>query len=157
MNFIADQQWLLIAVAFFGAMGYVAWIRWRDRLWIDRRYGLNTARVISFGVSYFGTASRPAIRRPSSGFLLLLPDCLIYRSRLAKQLVEIPGDRITHVTHGKTLAGIDLHQSVVKIVFHDADMKEEAVAFKVPYPPQWISAIRDSFLPSGDRPDHKPS
>jgi hypothetical protein len=153
MNLFANQQWLLIALVFFGVIGYVVWIRWRDRLWIERHYGLDTARIMSFGVNYFGTRSRPATRRPSSGFLLLLPDRLVYRSRLAKQLMEIPGDRITQVTHGNTLGSAELHQSVVKIAFDDPDKGVEVAAFKVPYPPQWIAAIKASFLPSEKTPD----
>lgn len=152
MNLFADQEWLLIALVFFGVMGYVVWIRWRDRIWIERHYGLKTARIMSFGVNYFGTRSRPATRRPSSGFLLLLPDRLVYRSRLAKQLIEIPGDQISHVTHGNSLGGVELHQSVVKITFDDPDKGMEAVAFRVPYPPQWIAAIRASFVASEETP-----
>jgi hypothetical protein len=150
MNLFADQQWLLIALAFFGVMGYVVWIRWRDRLWIDRQYGLDRVRIMSFGVNYFGTASRPVTRRPSSGFLLLLPDRLVYRSRLAKQQVEILGDQITHVTHGKSIGGVELHQSVVKIKIEDPNKGRETIAFRVPYPPQWIAAIRASFIASGE-------
>lgn len=154
MDALAEQQWMVIALVFFGVMGYVVWIRWRDRLWIDRHYGLNAARIMSFGVNYFGPASQPASRRPSSGFLLLLPDRLVYRSRLARQLVEIPGDQVTHVTHGTTHGGVDLHQSVVKIVYDDPDNGPDAVAFKVPYPPQWIAAIRAGFHLSADTPDN---
>ena len=150
MNLFADQQWLLIALAFFGVMGYVVWIRWRDRLWIDRQYGLDRVRIMSFGVNYFGTASRPVTRRPSSGFLLLLPDRLVYRSRLAKQQVEILGDQITHVTHGNSVGGVELHQSVVKIKIEDPNKGRETIAFRVPYPPQWIAAIRASFIASGE-------
>jgi hypothetical protein len=150
MKLFADQQWLLIALAFFGVMGYVVWIRWRDRLWIERHYGLGRVRIMSFGVNYFGTASRPVTRRPSSGFLLLLPDRLVYRSRLAKQLMEIPGEQITQVTHGNSIGGVDLHQSVVKIVIEDPEQGRETFAFRVPYPPQWIAAIRASFIASGE-------
>jgi hypothetical protein len=148
MNLFGDHQWLLIALVFFGVMGYVVWIRWRDRLWIDRKYGLGTARIMSFGVNYFGSTRQPVTRRPSSGFLLLLPDRLVYRSRLGKQLIEIQGDRITDVTHGNSVGGVKLHQSVVKIAFEDPGEGRAAVtvAFKVPYPPQWIAAIRTSFI-----------
>lgn len=153
MNLVADQQWLLIALVFFGVIGYVVWIRWRDRLWIDRHYGLETARIMSFGVNYFGLTGRPISRRPSSGFLLLLPDRLVYRSRLAKQVIDIPGDRIAHVTHGNTLGGVELHQSVVIVTFDDPQKGRQEAAFKVPYPPQWIAAIRAGFIASGESRD----
>jgi hypothetical protein len=154
MPIFADQQWLLIALVFFGVMGYVVWIRWRDRLWIDRRYGLSEARVMSFGVNYYGLASQPSVRRPSSGFLLMLPDRLVYRSRIAKQLVEIPGEQIFHITHGTSHGGVALHQSVVIIAFTDRDGAKDAVAFKVPYPPQWIAAIQANFIGARETQNH---
>jgi hypothetical protein len=146
MLFHGEQQWVIFALIFFGVIGYVAWIRWRDRLWIDRNYGLNTAKMMSFGVNYFGLASNPFKRKTRSGFLLLLPDRLVYRGRLVKTPLEIDGSRIIQVDHGTTLGGVRLHQPVIKVVFETDEGTKDAAAFKVPYPLQWMSAIKNSFL-----------
>ena len=39
MNFFGQQQWLIIALVFFGFLAYAAWVRRRDHRWIEKRYG----------------------------------------------------------------------------------------------------------------------
>jgi hypothetical protein len=124
----------------------MAIIRWRDRKWIDQRFGNQNLRTISFGVNFFGQATEPGKPRRSSGFLLLLPDSLFYRSRGKKIELEIPGSRIARVYHDSTHKGIDLHMSLVKIDFINSENQKDTAAFKVPYPPQWIQAIENTLL-----------
>lgn len=145
-QFFAQQQWLLIALIFFGIIAYIALIRWRDRRWIDRRFDTANVRAMSFGVNYFGRASEPGKPRRSSGFLILLPDRLFYRSRMAKLELDIPAASITDVYPDRRHKGVDLHQSVVKVDFRTAGAKRDSAAFKVPYPPQWIQAIQSILM-----------
>ena len=146
MNFLGEQQWLVFALIFFGVIAYVALIRWRDRVWIHRQYGLDNARMMSFGVNYYGLASETSRRKPSSGFLLLLPDRIVYRSRFRRKTIEITGDRIVAVSHGTSHGGVKLHQPVIKIAFQTKDDTRDAAAFKVPYPVQWMGAIKAGFI-----------
>jgi hypothetical protein len=146
LDIIKHQQWIVIAVAFFGILAYVAVIRWRDRKWIDGRFGNRNLRAMSFGVNYFGQATEPGKPRRSSGFLLLLPDSLFYRSRVKKIELKIPSSRIARVYHDHTHKGVDLHTSLVKVDFFNDRNQKDTVAFKVPYPPQWINAIENSLL-----------
>ena len=143
---IKQQQWLIIAVVFFGIMAYIAWVRWRDRKWIDRRSGTDNVLAISFGVNFFGSATDPGKPRKSSGFLLLLPDRLFYRSRIKKLELEIPAAQIARVYHDRSHKGVNLHQSLVKIDFINARNERDTAAFKVPYPPQWINAIENNLV-----------
>jgi len=145
-SFFADQQWLIIALVFFGMIGYLSWIRWRDRKWIDARFGSDQILAMSFGVNYFGRSSEPGPPRRSSGFLLLLSDRLFYRSRMGKLEVEIRGCRIARAYPDRTLKGVDLHQSVMKIDFLNEHDDKDTAAFKVPYPPQWIRAIENALI-----------
>jgi len=140
------QQWIIIALVFFGILAYIAIIRWLDRKWIDARFGSQNLRAMSFGVNYFGRATEPGKPRRSSGFLLLLPDSLFYRSRVKKIELLIPGSRIARVYHDKSHKGVDLHQSLVKIDFLNDENEKDTAAFKVPYPPQWINAIENGLL-----------
>ena len=144
--YFANQQWLIIAFIFFGIIGFSAWVRWRDRRWIDRRFGNYPVLTISFGVNYFGRGAEPGPLRKSSGFLLLLSDRLFYRSRLKKIELEIPAASIARVYHGHSHKGIDMHQSLVKIDFINSENQKDTAAFKVPYPPQWIQAIENNLL-----------
>jgi len=146
IDLLKTQQWMIIAVVFFGIMAYIAWIRWRDRKWIDERFGNDKIVAISFGVNYFGSAAEPGKPRKSSGFLLLLSDQLFYRSRVKKIELEIPATRIARVYHDRTHKGVDLHQSLVKIDFLNDHNQKDTAAFKVPYPPQWMQAIENTLL-----------
>ncbi len=145
MDFLADQPGLIIALVFFGIIAYIAWIRWRDRQWINSRFDPKTIKAMSFGVNYFGLVSEPGSPRRSSGFLLLLKDRLFYRSRLKRLELEIPGSAIFHVDHDRSHKGVNLHQSVVKVFFVNEQEKKDCAAFKLPYPPQWIQAIENNF------------
>ena len=146
MDFLGQQQWVIIAVAFFGIIAYIAWVRWQDRKWIDARFGSHKMLAMSFGVNFFGRATEPGSPRKSSGFLLLLPDRLFYRSRLKKLELEIPAAKIARVYHDKVHKGVNLHQSLVKIDFINSENERDTAAFKVPYPPQWINAIENNLL-----------
>ena len=146
MSFYQNQQWIFIALVFFGILAYIAIMRWRDRKWIDARFGSQNLRAMSFGVNYFGQATEPGKPRRSSGFLLLLPNSLFYRSRIKKIQLEIPGDRIARVYHDRSHKGVDLHMSLVKIDFLNSDDQRDTAAFKVPYPPQWMQAIERTLV-----------
>ena len=145
-NLYANQGWLFIAFIFFGIIGYIAFIRWRDRNWIEKRFGDQKILAMSFGVNYFGRASEPGKPRKSSGFLLLLQDQIFYRSRTARLELSIDGDKIVRVYPDNSIKGYNLHQSVVKIDFINENGDKDAAAFKVPSPPQWIQAIENNFL-----------
>ena len=146
LDIIKHQQWIVIALVFFGILAYIAIIRWRDRKWIDEHFGNQNLRVMSFGVNYFGKATEPGKPSRSSGFLLLLPDSLFYRSRVKKIELEIPSSRIARVYHDRAHKGVDLHVSLVKIDFINSEDQRDTAAFKVPYPPQWIQAIENSLF-----------
>ena len=117
-----------------------------DRKWIEARFGSRKILAMSFGVNYYGRATEPGAPRKSSGFLLLLSDRLFYRSRLKKIELEIPAAGIVRVYHDRSHKGVELHQSLVKIDFFNAQNQKDTAAFKVPYPPQWIQAIENTLL-----------
>ena len=145
-DFLIKQQWMIIALLFFGIIAYIAWVRWRDRKWIEERFGSHKILAMSFGINYFGRAAESGSPRKSSGFLLLLSDRLFYRSRIKKIELEIPASSIARVYHDRSHKGIDLHQSLVKIDFINSQNEKDTAAFKVPYPPQWMQAIENNLL-----------
>ena len=146
MQMIQHQQWIYFALIVFGIIGYIAFIRWRDRKWIEDRFGSQNVHAMSFGVNYFGSATEPGKPRRSAGFLLLLQDRLFYRSRIKKIELDIPASKIARVYHDRSHKGVDLHQSLVKIDFLNSNGERDTAAFKVPYPPQWINAIEQTLL-----------
>ena len=132
-----------IAFIFFGIIAYISWIRWQDNRWIEGRFGRKNVIAMSFGVSYFGRASEPGKPMRSSGFLVLTKDQVFYRSRFSKLEVEILGSKIVRLYPDSKHKGVDLQQSVLKIDFYGKEGQPDAVAFRVPYPPQWIQAIEN--------------
>lgn len=141
MQMLQHQQWAYFALVVFAIIAYIAIIRWRDRKWIEERFGNQNIRAMSFGVNYWGSRSEPGKPRRSAGFLLLLPDRVFYRSRVRKIELDIPAANIARVYHDRVHKGVDLHQSLVKIDFLNSNGERDTAAFKVPYPPQWIQAI----------------
>lgn len=151
--FPVNQQWLLVAIVVFGIIGYIAFIRWRDRKWIEARFGQQKILAMSFGVNYFGRAGEPGKPRRSSGFLLLMPDRLFYRSRTARIELDIPASKIAQVYPGTSIKGVELHQSVMKVDFINEKNQRDSAAFRVPYPPQWIRAVQNNLDHGADRGD----
>ncbi len=136
-----NNEWMLIAVIFFGLLSYVAWIRWIDQHWIEKHIGNNNVIAMSFGVGFFGRATEPGKPKRSGGFLLLMQDRLFFRSRRKNVEISIPGSAIVKIYPDSSHKGVDLHQSVMKIDFLSEQGEKDSVAFRVPYPPQWIQAI----------------
>ncbi len=146
VDFLREQQWIVIAAVFLGIIAYIAVIRRRDRQWIEARFGNSSILAMSFGVNYWGCASEPGKPRRSGGFLLLRREGLFFRSRVKKIEVDIPAAKIARVYHERAHKGVDLHQSLVKVDFINADGQRDTAAFKVPYPPQWIRAIENTLV-----------
>ncbi len=138
---LLSQEWSFIAFIFFGIIGFVAWTRWRDNQWIEKTLGRQNVITMSFGVNYFGRASEPGKASRGSGFLVLLKDRLVYRSRWKNDTVEILGSRISSIYPDSVHKNTELNQSVLKIEFELEDGSTDCVAFRVPYPPQWMQAI----------------
>ncbi len=145
MTNFANQEWMIIAAIFFAVILYIAWIRKRDRTWIENRFGIKNTLAMSFGVGCYGKATDPGKPKRQTGFLLLLPDRLFFRSPGKGTEIDIPGKKIAAVYPGNSHKGVSLHQSVVIVDFVNENGDKDAVAFKVPYPPQWIGAIENAF------------
>jgi hypothetical protein len=144
-NFV-QQQWIFVALVFLGIIFYLAWSRRQERRWISRHYRKDQIIAVSFGVTFFGRATDEGAILQSKGFLLLLADRLVFRSRFNRLLLEIPAARSVNVYHDRVHKNIDLHQSLVKVDFFTPNQVKDTAAFKVPYPPQWIGAIRKAFF-----------
>lgn len=141
--FFQNQQWLFIAGLVFGLLAYAAFLRRRDHKWIEDRFGGRPILAMSFGVSCFGCSSEPGPPRRSSGFLLLMPHGLFFRSRTRNIELEIPGRTIARIYTDHLHKGMDLRQSLMKIDFKNSCGERDTAAFRVPYPPQWIRAVEN--------------
>lgn len=141
LSTFASQHWILIALIFFGLLGYVALIRWQDQRWIESRFGGEKIRVVSFGIIFLGVTSDSGPIRRSSGFLILTDERLFFRSRRRNLELDIPGKRILEVYHDVRHRGEEVHQSLMMVDFINENRRRDTAAFRVPYPPQWIQAV----------------
>ena len=147
------QEVWIIAAIFGGFLAYSAWSRNREHRWIARHYGHTPPKALSFGVSHYNDDMKRGQPVAIKGFLLLLPDRLVFHSRRKNLTLEINARRIQRVYHDTRHLDVDLTRSLVKVTYRSAAANDHhhTVAFKVPYPPQWIDAIKDSALSQKNR------
>lgn len=137
----SNQHWILFALIFLGFLGYIVFLRWQDQRWINKKYGSDNVRTISYGVNYYGRTSEEGKVRRSTGVLVLLTDRLFFRSRRARLEIEIPGEKLLNVYHDVRHRGEELHTSLMMIEYTNEHKRKDTAAFKVPYPPQWIQSV----------------
>ncbi len=143
-TFFFTQQWFILLMG-FGILAFFAWRRWRDLRWIKMRFANQPAVVQSFGVRYFGRVTEPGEPRRHTGFLVLFPDKLVFRSPAANMVLTIPVPTIHRVYHDTSHKGVELHRSLMKLDFVTEQGQEDTVAFAIPYPPQWMQAIEKAM------------
>jgi len=140
MTTLLNQQWMLIALLFFGFLAYVSLIRRRDQRWIEKKFGSGNVVISSFGVVYLGAQSDVGPIRRRRGFLILTRDRLYFRNRWSGVELDIPGSSILEVYHDVRHRGEEIHQSLMMVDFINENKRRDTAAFRVPYPPQWIQA-----------------
>lgn len=147
MNYTNEFGWLPFAIAFAAFLVYSAWRRKQDEQWIKSKFNGREPLALSYGVKCFGLQTEAAEKKPKSGFLILYPDCIYFKSRSKSYELEIKNENLTEVYHDTSHRGVELGLSVVKLDFFHENNRQDTVAFRVPYPPQWIKAI-STILPA---------
>ncbi len=142
----ANPNYLIFALLFLGVIFYLAYMRQRETKRIADKFDKNDIIITSFGVNYYGLESEPGGPLRSAGALVLLKNGIYYRARFAKRELFIPGSSITYIGVTDVHKGKALHQPVAVIRFLNQVGKEEKAAFRVPYPAQWLEAIKKNLL-----------
>jgi len=153
---ITNPNWLVFALIFLGIIFYLAYMRQQESKRILEKFEKKDIIITSFGVNYYGLESEPGGPLRSAGALVLLKDGIYYRARFAKRELMIPGSAITYIGVTNVHKGKDLHQSVVVLQFLNQDGKEEKAAFRIPYPGQWVAAIKSNLLDNKAQTPKKP-
>lgn len=143
---LTNPSWLILALIFMGIIFYLAYMRQKETRRITRKFPPEQIILTGFGVNYYGLESEPGRPLRSSGALVLLRDALYYRARFAQREITIPGAAITHIGVTDTHKDKPLHQNVVAIRFIGPDGREEKAAFRIPYPAQWVTAIKANLI-----------
>jgi hypothetical protein len=153
---ITNPRWLVFALLFLGIIFYLAYMRQRETKRITDKFDKQDIIITSFGVNYYGLESEPGGPLRSAGVLVLLKDGIYYRARFANRELVISGSAITYIGVTNVHKGKDLHQSVVVLQFLNQDGKEEKAAFRIPYPAQWVAAIKNNLLDNKAQAPRKP-
>ena len=143
---LTNPNWLIFALIFIGVIFYLAYMRQRETKRITDKFDKAQIIITSFGVNYYGLESEPGGPLRSAGALVLLKDGIYYRARFAKRELYIQGSAITYIGVTNVHKDKDLHQSVVVLQFLSPEGREERAAFRIPYPGQWVSAIKSNLL-----------
>ena len=152
---INSKYYLIVfGVLFFGFLVYSRIKRQQDLAWINNRFPGPSPIITSFGVKFFGAASDSGPVKAQPGFLLLFPDLLFFRSSKGLEW-SATAQAVSGVDHDTGHKGRDLKQSVMVVDFLGPDGQPDRVAFRVPYPPQWIKAI-DRYLVAVVKPGQAP-
>jgi hypothetical protein len=146
MEGITNPNWLVFALLFLGIIFYLAYMRQRETKRITDKFDQKDIIITSFGVNYYGLESEPGGPLRSAGALVLLKDGIYYRARFSKRELMIRATSIAYIGVTDTHKGKDLHQTVVVLQFLNPDGKEEKAAFRIPYPAQWVAAIKSNLL-----------
>jgi hypothetical protein len=143
---ITNLNWLIFALIFLGIIFYLAYMRRRESKRITDKFDKHEIITTSFGANYYGLESEPEGPLRSVGALVLLKDGIYYRARYANRELLIPGSAITYIGLTNVHKGKNLHQTVVMLQFLNPEGKEEKAAFQIPYPGQWVAAIKSNLL-----------
>jgi hypothetical protein len=143
---ITNPNWLVLALLFLAVIFYLAYMRQRETRRILSRFAKEEIIITSFGVNYYGLDSEPGGPLRSSGALVLVKNGVYYRARFARRELFIPGASITYIGVSNQHKGKDLHQNVVVIQFLSPEGREDKAAFRIPYPAQWVGAIKANLI-----------
>jgi len=153
---LTNPSWLVFALVFMGIVFYLAYMRQHETRRITRKFPSEQIILTGFGVNYYGLDSEPGRPLRSSGALVLLRDALYYRARFSRVELTIPGKAITYIGVTDMHKNKPLHQNVVAIRFMGPEGQEEKAAFRIPYPAQWVAAIKANLttgMPRSGQPE----
>jgi hypothetical protein len=153
---ITNPNWLIFALLFIGIVFYLAYMRQRETKRITDKFDKDQIIITSFGVNYYGLESEPGGPLRSAGALVLLKGGIYYRARYAKRELYIPSSAITYIGVTNVHKKKDLHQTVVVLQFLSQEGREEKAAFRIPYPGQWVGAIKSNLLEKKAETPEKP-
>jgi len=138
--------WVFLAVIFFGLIFFLVVMRRIEARRIEKKFNLERVVLTSYGVNYFGLKSEKGGPARSSGALVLLNNGLYYRARLSRRELFIPAGAITSLRIVDSHKGKPLYQHAVSIVFLNNRGEEDSAVFRMPFPGQWLEAIKMNLL-----------
>lgn len=138
--------WIFLSIVFFTILAFMVVMRRIESSRIEKKFNGKDIVITSYGVNYFGLSSEKGRIPRSSGILVLLKDAIYYRARFTRRELLIPGKSIRALKIVETHKGKPLYQKSIAIDFINNNGNLDTAAFRIPFPAQWLGAIKKYLL-----------
>jgi hypothetical protein len=132
----------IIAAAFIFAVFLFEWFLQRDMKKVRGQFNRKDIIIASYGVRFYGLESEPGGPLNSGGQMLFLKSGLYYKGRFDKRELFIPRESILSIAVTDFHKGEPTIGKCLAFYFTDKNGKIDRAAFELPYPKQWVDAIR---------------
>lgn len=146
MDTLVNLPPILLGAIIFGIVLLMAWIRRIETNHLSSKYDPSEMILAAFGVTYFGQESKIEKPRHKSGAIVLVQDGIYYHSRFGHLEVFIPKDRIQLIGTTDFFCDKPLNDTVIQISFRNDDGNLDRMAFRIPAPAKWITAMKRQLL-----------
>ena len=143
---LSGAGFVILGAVFFGILFFLVFMRRVESKRIESKFDKKNIIFSSYGVNYFGLVSESGGPARSSGILTLLKDGIYYRARFTRRELYIRRQSITSIRIVETYKGKPLYQKAVAIGFINDEGRDDTAVFRIPYPDQWIGAIKFNLL-----------
>ncbi len=126
----------------FLAVIAMAIIRQKEVNAISRRFPREKTRLVAFAVTFYGVESENTRPAKIQGALILTDEILAFQSRFGDRGFDLPLKSISGIGTTDRFCEKSLHETVVSIGFHREGSGSDRVAYRIPKPAKWVSALR---------------
>ena len=132
----------LMGVLIFLIVIAMAIVRQRETRAISRRFAKEDIVMVAFAVTFFGVEGLDKRPRKTQGALILTNSALVFQSRFGDKGFDLPLKAIIGIGTTDRFCGKALHQTVIVINITGENNQPDRVAYKIPHPARWVTAIR---------------
>lgn len=146
MDVLVNLPPMVLGGLIFGAVLVMALIRHIETKHLSLHYSPEELILVSFGVTYFGQESKLSKPRRKAGAIAIVPDGLYYHSRFGHLEVFIPKERIQLIGTTDFFCDKPLNDTVIQISFKNDEGNLDRMAFRIPSPAKWITAMKRQLM-----------
>lgn len=135
----------LMGFLFFLAVIAMAIIRQMETRRITSRFTKEETIMVAFAVTFYGVESLNKKPQRIQGALILTGNTLVFHSRFGDKGYDLPLSAISGIGTTDKFCNKPLSQTVVSINFKNETGAADRVAYKIPHPVRWVTALRRSL------------
>lgn len=132
----------LMGILIFLAVIAMAIIRQMETRKITNRFTKEDVRMVAFATTFYGVESLNRKPQRIQGAMILTSDALVFQSRFGDKGYDLPLSAIVGIGTTDKFCNKSLYQTVVSINFKNETGSPDRVAYKIPHPVRWVTALR---------------